>query len=64
MTNSQTGIYVVTADSGSGPEIDETEVYNDPVFAWKQAEELQAEADANEDAVLYAVYALTAVSRP
>jgi hypothetical protein len=58
------GIYLVAADSGHGPEIDEGEVYNDAAYAWTMADELQAEANADDEAVRYGVYALTAVERP
>ena len=56
-----TDLCVVTADYGDGPEVQEDETYNDAAFAWSQADELQAEAN---EAVTYAVYALTAVERP
>jgi hypothetical protein len=64
MSNDQApNLFEVTADSGSGPEVDETEVYNDVAFAWKQADELQAEADSDDEATVYGVYALVAVER-
>ena len=53
--------YVVTADTGDGPEPDPDERYDDLAFAWKMADELQDEAEAG---VVYGVYALTAAERP
>ncbi len=63
-TDEPAGIYLVTCDDGSGPQVDESEVYNDLAFAWKMADEQQAEADAEGDAVVYGVFALVAVERP
>lgn len=59
MSNEQ--LFVVAPDSGSGPEPDPDETYTDLAYAWKMADELQAEA---EDGVVYGVYELTAAARP
>jgi hypothetical protein len=64
MSNDQTPVlFVVTADHGDGPVVDESEVYNDAAFAWKQADELQAEADSDGEGSVYGVYELVAVER-
>lgn len=59
-----TSTYLVAGDYGSGPQIDESEVYNDAAYAWQQADELQEEAEAEGESVTYGVYALTAIERP
>lgn len=56
-------IFLVAGDSGGGPAIDESEVYNDAAYAWSMADELQAEADARDEETRYGVYELTAVGR-
>ena len=56
-------LFVVTADSGIGPKLDGAETYNDAAFAWQMADELQAEADSEGEALVYGVYALVAVER-
>jgi hypothetical protein len=57
------GLYVIVADYGDSIEVREDEVYNDGAYAWQMADELQAEADADGEAMTYGVYSLTAASR-
>ncbi len=64
MSADQDGVYLVAETGDQGLEVLPDEVYNDPAFAWKMADELQAEAEADDQAVRYGVYALTAVERP
>ena len=57
------GLYVVVAVGEDSIEVCEDETYNDRAYAWKQADELQAEADESDDAVVYRVYTLTEAPR-
>jgi hypothetical protein len=63
-TTGANGNFVIVADYGDIIEVHEDEVYNDRAYAWKMADEMQAEADADDDAVVvYGVYTLTAADR-
>lgn len=63
MTTQVPDFYLVLGDCGDEFDFDGHEAYNDAAFAWKQADERQAEADRNDEAVVYGVYVLTVVER-